>query len=200
MAMRRIRTQQGDVLLVIAHLRSKFSTSEAGQAALVPTYAHEIGRIEDKIGDKKTILVGDLNMAPFEPGVVGMTGFHAIPNHRIATERGRRGHKGEREVEGRYFPFFYNPMWNFFGDERNGPGGTFFRDKSDPISYFWHIFDQVLIRPALVPQFKHKDLKILTRTRSTSLLAIDGKPDNENASGHLPILFRLDLDPIGVAP
>jgi hypothetical protein len=129
--------------------------------------------------------------------MVQATGFHAIPSHRIATERGTKNHKGERRVEGKYYPFFYNPMWNCFGDERGGPPGTFFRDKANVISHFWHIYDQVLVRPALVQHFVHKDLKILSRCGATPLVNSDGVPDSDNASDHLPILFRLDLDSPG---
>lgn len=199
MSMRSIRTQQESLLLVVAHLLSKTNASDDEQSSLIPTYAREISRIETKIGHQRTVLVGDLNMDPFEKGIVQATGFHAIPSHRIAVERGKRGSKGGREVEGLYYPYFYNPMWNCFGDERNGPPGTYFRDKGGPIAYFWHMYDQVLIRPSLVPRFRHQDLKILTRTRTKSLLNGKNQPDVDNASDHLPILFRLELDPIGVS-
>jgi len=104
------------------------------------------------------------------------------------------------KVDGRYHPYFYNPMWNCFGDERGGPPGTFYRDKADPIAHFWHIYDQVLLRPLLVPRFVHKDLKILTQCGDVPLLNADGEPDKESASDHLPILFRLDLSSPGATP
>lgn len=136
MSMRRIGASPTDILLVAVHLRSKANTSDAGQAALAQGYAFEIRRIEDKLGHRRTLLVGDLNMNPFDTGMVQMSGFHAIPSHRVATTRGTARHKGERKVGGQYYPFFYNPMWNCFGDERGGPAGTFFRDKADPVAYF----------------------------------------------------------------
>lgn len=201
LSIRRISSTPTDILLVAVHLISKTGgISGAEQAALVPGYAYEIRRIEEKIGHKRTLLVGDLNMNPFDDGMIQATGFHAIPSHRIATERGKKNHKGEHMVDGKYYPFFYNPMWNCFGDERNGPPGTFFRDKANIISHFWHMYDQVLVRPALVERFVHKDLKILSHCGTTPLVNGDGEPDRDNASDHLPILFRLDLDSPGATP
>lgn len=201
LSIRRIPSTPTDILLVAVHLLSKTGgISGPEQTALVPGYACEITRIEKKVGHKRTLLVGDLNMSPFDDGMVQATGFHAIPSHRIATERGKKNHKGERMVDGKYYPFFYNPMWNCFGDERNGPPGTFFRDKANIISHFWYMYDQVLLRPALVERFVHKDLKILTCCGTTSLVNGDGEPDQDNASDHLPILFRLDLNSPGAHP
>ena len=200
LSIRRIHSTPEDILLVAAHLRSKSDTSDPSQAALTPRYAYEIQRIEEKIGHRRTLLVGDLNMNPFDDGMVQATGFHAIPSHRVATERGRKNHKGEREVDGKYYPYFYNPMWNCFGDERGGPPGTFYRDKGDPIAHFWHIYDQVLLRPLLVPRFVHKDLKILSHCGNVSLLNDNGQPDKGSASDHLPIVFRLNVSSSGANP
>jgi hypothetical protein len=200
MSIRRIPSAPEDILLVAVHLLSKDRTSDPEQAALTPGYAYQIRRIEDKLGHRRTVLVGDLNMNPFDHGVVQATGLHAIPSHRVATERGPQNHKGEQQVDGRYYPFFYNPMWNCFGDERGGPAGTFFRDKGNTISYFWHMYDQVLVRPSLVPRFVHKDLKILSTCGAVRLVNDRGEPGSDNVSDHLPILFRLDLASPGATP
>lgn len=194
MSIRRLATTPEDILLVAVHLRSKERTSDGDQAALTPGYAYEIRRIEEKLGHRRTVLVGDLNMNPFDHGVVQASGFHAIPSHRIATGRGTSDRKGERRVDGRSYPFFYNPMWNCFGDERGAPPGTFFRDRGDPITYFWHLYDQVLVRPALVGRFLHPELKILTRCGSMPLVTREGVPDSVRASDHLPLRFCLDLE------
>jgi hypothetical protein len=200
MSIRSIASTPEDILLVAVHLVSKDRTSDAEQAALTPGYAYEIRRIEEEVGHRRTVLVGDLNMNPFDHGVVQATGLHAIPSHRVATQRGPAKHRGERKVDGKYYPFFYNPMWNCFGDERGGPAGTFYRDKGNTISYFWHMYDQVLVRPSLVPRFVHRDLRILTTCSGTPLVNGDGEPDGDNASDHLPILFRLDLESPGATP
>lgn len=200
MSIRRILTSPEEILLVAVHLRSKDRASDADQAALAPGYANEIQRIENKRGHRRTLLVGDLNMNPFDHGVVQASGFHAVPSHRIATGRGRADQRGARTLDGRDYPFFYNPMWNCFGDERGGPPGTYYRDKGDPVAYFWHIYDQVLVRPSLVGRFQHADLQVLTKCGATSLLNARGEPDHESASDHLPIRFRLDLDPPGEQP
>lgn len=64
---------------------------------------------------------------------------------------------------------------------------------SEQVEYFWHMFDQVLIRPELLSIFKTEELKILTSGSVTSLVTAKGMPKRSVASDHLPILFQLDL-------
>ena len=123
-AIRHYRLPSGETLLVVAvHLPSKLWATPDDQIFVAL-----------ELGHSSTIVIGDLNMNPFDDGMIQATGFHAIPSHRIATDRGWKNHKGERKVDGKYYPFFYNPMWNCFGVERGGPPGTFFRDKANIIS------------------------------------------------------------------
>lgn len=62
-------------------------------------------------------------MNPFDEGVVKAAGLHAMMTKATANER-------FRTVQGREYPFFYNPMWGFFGDRTDGPAGTFHYRRS----------------------------------------------------------------------
>ena len=55
------------------------------------------------------------------------------------------------------------------------------------------MFDQVLIRPELTERFDSDQLKILTSIGVQSLVQLDGRPDAENYSDHLPVIFELDF-------
>jgi hypothetical protein len=102
-----------DLLLVVAHLPSKLRQSSESQAFEITEIARDIIRMEDKIGHKRTVLVGDLNMNPFETGLVTASGFNATMDRKIAE-------KQKRTVNARSFPFFYNPMWGLLGDASLG--------------------------------------------------------------------------------
>ena len=82
-------------------------------------------------------------------------------------------------------------MWSLLGDASAGPPGSYYRRKSEQVAYFWHMYDQVLIRPELLPKFKNENLKILENDGSVPILR-NGIPDSKIASDHLPILFRLN--------
>jgi hypothetical protein len=97
-----------------------------------------------------------------------------------------------RVVQDREYQFFYNPMWNLLGDESNGPPGTYYYRKAAPKALFWHMFDQVLIRPDLIDRFSVTELKIIEGDGQTSFIK-NGFPDKTVASDHLPIVFRLNL-------
>src|SRR5262249_31785741 len=109
---------------------------------------------------------------------------HGVMNRAVAE-------RGERVVAGSPYRMFYNPMWGFFGDREASPPGTFYYDKSKILTYFWNIFDQVLLRPELIERLV--EVQILTTDGQETLLETGGRPDKANASDHLPLLFRLNL-------
>jgi hypothetical protein len=55
------------------------------------------------------------------------------------------------------------------------------------------MFDQVLLRPDLLPAFKNQELKVLVTDGTTSFLRDNGLPDRDAVSDHLPLLFRLHI-------
>ncbi len=97
-----------------------------------------------------------------------------------------------RQVQAQSYKFFYNPMWSHFGDI-GGPPGTYYYDRSENFNLFWNVFDQVLIRPELLREFRNETVKIVATVAGKSLLAPNGQPDKRAGSDHLPILFALDL-------
>lgn len=123
-------------------------------------------------------------MNPFEAGIVGAIGLHAVMSQSIAR-------KGSRKIQGTDYPFFYNPMWGHFGDRNAGPDGTYYYQRAEQVNYFWNIFDQVLIRPELIDVFAKDELQILDHDGVESLVTPQNIPDSVNSSDHLPILFRL---------
>ncbi len=179
----RLKEPRVDILLALVHLQSKLHHAEEDQRMLAMELARDIGDHEARFAHARTVLVGDFNMNPFEPGVVGASGLHAVMTRAIAE-------KGTRTVSSRESRYFYNPMWSYFGDRSEGPPGTYYYRKSTPICYFWNMFDQVLLRPDIVHWLK--DLRILDHDGSTSLLDKLGQPDSETASDHLPLYFRLN--------
>ena len=109
------RTQ---TLIVAAHLPSRLYLEEGDQMQLAPRWRQYIEEAEKSVGHKRTIVVGDLNMNPFDPGVTSGEGLHGVMDKRIAE-------KGSRKVVGKVRDFFYNPMWSFLGDQSEGPPGTY---------------------------------------------------------------------------
>ena len=185
---------QIDILLAVVHFPSKLYWNEANQALQSVHLAGKVRAAEDQVRHSRTILVGDLNMNPFEHGVVSANGLHAVMSRVTAM-------KQSRVVQGERYPFFYNPMWSLFGDGRGGPPGTYYYSKSTLVTYFWNMFDQLLVRPELLSSFSNENLQILTSagnskqgSSTTSLLTKDGRPNSKTASDHLPLLFSLSLD------
>ena len=114
--------------------------------------------------------------------------FNCVRVNSVAVRKG-----GSRTVRGEEYRFFYNPMWNFLGDETGGAPGTYFYDKSHTVTHFWHMFDQVLIRPEIRHNLRYDTLQIVDHDGQDSLITEAGRPDAAK-SDHLPIAFTLELD------
>lgn len=172
------------LLLFVAHLPSKLHADEMDQASDAAELAADIRLQEQAAGHTRTILVGDLNMNPFEKGVAWSRGLHGVSTRMVAR-------RDTREIRGRELPLFYNPMWGGLGDRTPGhPPGTYYRSSSQTVNYFWNTYDQVLLRPKLMDQLT--EVRVLETDGTTSLLTANGLPDKVNGSDHLPLLFRLE--------
>ena len=145
-----------------------------------------IDSAEKRIGHFRTVLMGDLNMNPFEKGIVGTMGLNATMARSHAL-------KELRTVQKQKYRFFYNPMWRHFGDDRNTPPGTYHYDNHQHVTYFWNMFDQVLVRPSLVGNIETDGIQIINSVGSVSLLTPEGTPDVSVGSDHLPLLFSMRL-------
>lgn len=175
-----------EILLAVVHFPSKLRWSEQSQSIECTELARTIRETEKQVGHQRTILVGDLNMNPFELGVVSASGLHAVMTREVALRR-------TRIVEGKQHPFFYNPMWGRLGDSTEGPPGTYYYTRSEQISFFWNMFDQVLVRPDLLNFFRNEELKVLTGWMDKQFLSPRGLPNRSVTSDHLPVLFKLNI-------
>ncbi len=172
------------LLLAVVHLPAKSGgVRESDQHSWAQSLAGEIVDIEEEYRSCDTVLVGDLNMNPFDPGMVSVTGFHGHMTKDLARRADRR-HRGKTHRR------FYNPMWGLFGDRTPGPAGTYYWDSSVPSNHHWHILDQVLLRPSLMNRLLH--LQILDGDGDRTFLK-NGAPSKDLFSDHLPILFQLDV-------
>lgn len=174
-------------IIAAAHLPSKrhYGTDELANIAFESR--EEIESVEREVCHSNTIVVGDLNMNPFEKGVVSFGGFHSVMDKKVAL-------KGSRVVRGKRRGFFYNPMWSLMGDESCGPPGTFYyNDSSSLQNFYWNTLDQVLLRPSLIPRFPENELRVITEVDSYSLVSDSGIPKSRAFSDHLPLLFKVDI-------
>ncbi len=177
-----------EVLLCVVHFPSKLWQDRNDQSAYAMKFSEQLANAEEEANHTRTILVGDLNMNPFEDGMVTTTGLHAVPTRQIALREKRR-------VNFESNLYFYNPMWRHFGEQDQGHAGTYYYGSPKARADFWNIYDQVLLRPSLLAYFDPKDLLILHRDEgmNISFLTPHGVPDARAVSDHLPILFRLQI-------
>ena len=173
--------------LISVHFHSKINWSESSLALECANFARHINFIEKQTGCTDTILIGDFNMNPFEDGMVAANGLHAIQDldYSFKTKKGRK-------IDGNPYPYFYNPMWNFFGDFQK-PLGTHYHRTSGHISQEWNTYDQVIFRPSIKNYLDTNYIKIIDKIGLYKLTGSYGRPNDRDYSDHLPILLKLKV-------
>lgn len=171
-------------ILCCVHLPSQIlAAGEGARNIKIQKIINDIEKAEITNNSENTIIVGDFNINPFDYGCIAANFFHSLPYYEIASRK-------TRTVENVEFKMFYNPMWRFFGDD-NKPAGTHFYNGSKIDNIFWHIYDQVMIRPCLKKSFVDDSLNIITETNNWQLIDKKGHPDKTNISDHLPIIYEI---------
>jgi hypothetical protein len=88
-----------DVIVAAAHLPSRLHFGVESINVECETLSSTIKHEEENAGHDRTIFVGDLNINPFDDGMVKTTGFHATMSRQIAR-------KTSRIVQDSKYPFF----------------------------------------------------------------------------------------------
>jgi hypothetical protein len=179
-----------EILLAMAHLASPSHKDLRARHSRLIGFTGDIRDAEQATGNDRTVVIGDLNVNPFDDALLDVRGLNALADRRTVQRKDPRRF-GRRQVQ--EFRLFYNPMWSHFGDAVQ-PAGTYYYDKSNPeVDPLWNIFDQVLLRPGLLDRFHSKNMKILTTDGTVSFTWGDGRPNGDVYSDHLPIWLQLDL-------
>jgi exonuclease III len=173
-----------DLSIIAVHFPSKMHWDDLSQSLEAVNLMSQIRRYELKNG-RNTLVIGDFNMNPYEPGMVSSLGMHGIKDANIVK-------KQSRIVQGKSYDYFYNPMWNFLGDESNVPG-TFFYKKAIHHNVMWNTFDQILIRPNLLNFIKISDIEIISNIGVNKLIDSRTKQIKKEYSDHLPLLLTLNI-------
>lgn len=173
-------------LLFFTHVWSKANVPEKQQNYRIPFVVKEITDFEAEKGNDKTIVCGDFNMDVYQDGMLMHNGFNAMMTSHIAQQGSRRVNKCD-------FNMFYNPMWGLYGDVHGRDvAGTYYYRAYEPVVQYWHMYDQVIMRPTVIPYFDKQALKIVAKGNSYNLLNRNGFI-NKLYSDHLPIKFKFNI-------
>jgi hypothetical protein len=173
--------------LASVHFHSKLNWAKESLALECVNFSRDIAIVEEQTKCYETILIGDFNMNPFEDGLIAANGLNAIQDLAYVSDRP----KG-RNIDGIDYSYFYNPMWNFFGDHAK-PYGTHYCRPSGHISQEWNIYDQVMFRESVKKYLEKDYVTIIDNIGGEKLTKAFERPDKELYSDHLPIIFKLKL-------
>ncbi|MCL1872902.1 MAG: endonuclease/exonuclease/phosphatase family protein [Clostridiales bacterium] len=178
-----ITTSIYKLIIAMIHNISLIRAGEDEQSQIIKDFVQDICEQEEMQSSRNTIIIGDLNVNPFEKPCVAANVLHAIPYKEMLC-------RPARIVQNSEYLKFYNPMWKFLYS-RKAPYGTYFYDNSGHIvNYYWNTFDQVIVRPQLINAFDDNSLSIITQVNEHNLL-FNGKPNKNKYSDHLPIYFNI---------
>ena len=171
-------------IICALHMPSRLYAEERDREIFCNQIVKTIEQTEKSKKIESSILFGDFNSDPYDSSCLSANCFHGLPNSADAN-------RIRRTVQVQSFLMFYNPMWNRFGDFLSPPG-TYYHSNGKAMTPFWHMFDQVMIRPCLINALTPSKLQIIVRAGSISLLDSKGHPNSEQFSDHLPITFEIE--------
>ncbi len=150
----------------------------------------DVVRNEESNSHRRSMILGDFNAHPFESAILSSDGLHAIGIRQVKNATRRHIRLGDEKED-----FFYNPMWRKYGHVASMEAGkaTHYWQNYQAGELFWHMLDQVVIRPEESGSFADDRLKIVSTVGAATLLAPDGTLDETVGSDHLPILFHWEL-------
>ena len=174
------------LLIVAVHLPSKLWAEDRDQGHAIRQLRRDIVEQEERSGHQNTLVIGDLNMNPFEDALTAADGLHGVMDKTVANRQ-------PRVFQGQKWDYFYNPMWSRLGDESSGPPGTYWHRDSGLVTHFWNTFDQVLLRPGLLPFYDSSRLVVPDHVDGRPILRHEGK-DGDGLSDHLPVVIGLSIE------
>lgn len=169
--------------IVFVHLPSKLRWDSVSVNMEAINMSSHIRNFETKTKNKKTLLIGDFNLNPYDIGMRSSVGLHGVKDKSLASK--------VKNIYGQDYDRFYNPMWNFLGDEKC-VSGTYFFNRSDHDNPHWHTLDQVLIRGELMEKYNKTKVHLITDIKGESLIQQDSKRIKNKFSDHLPILISIN--------
>ncbi|MEO1031548.1 MAG: hypothetical protein AAFX55_09090 [Bacteroidota bacterium] len=175
------RSPYGDSLnIIVTHFHDKFHNDEEDQDVKLDELIKEIQIIEDSSDIDKTLLIGDLNIDPYNRLCYGPKGLNSIMCRKTVKRLGER--KGRK--------LFYNASWNLLGDKDHTPG-TYYRTSAG--TKYWSVLDQIMMRSGLIDQFDPSSIRVLNYIFEEALVSINDIPRSEKYSDHLPIYFEIKI-------
>jgi len=183
-----LKLQNSDEILIGGiHFPSKLNYEDLSQLEIVRGYVQEIEEIETMKSNKKTLIFGDFNMNPFEPGMVELSAFNATLSEIEAKKISKKFHY-------RDYNYFYNPMWSFLGDRNYLSGemkqpGSYYYSKSP----YWNMYDKVIMRPEIIDIFDFSSIRIIDSLGNDKLVDDNFIIKKDKYSDHLPLSFKIKL-------
>lgn len=178
-----VDTSFGEIIIIGIHFQSLKNSTLEGLNLKAIEYSKEFRVIENERKHRRTVVVGDFNLNPFDLALKSANGFNAVMCPVIAKKKSRK-------ISGKDYFYYYNPTWHLLGNINNEVVGSYYY-RGDNSTTYWNQFDQVLIRPDLISKFDMDELKIITSINKKDLLTSSKLPYKKIYSDHLPIMFKI---------
>lgn len=175
-------TPLGSLLIAGAHFRSRMHAAVGRIAGDAAALRSDVLNAERESGHRRTVLIGDFNLNPFDRGLSSRDYLWGSCDKRLA----RRLMSSAATQESA----FYNPSWSRMGDESIGPSGTYYTASEHDLDHRFHTFDQALIRPSLLDSYEAGGLHVLKSVGTIDLTSANGIPTSRGPD-HLPIILEL---------
>lgn len=168
-------------ILAVVHLPSKMYSEDSDKEEIIRELLSHISELRKVDNNRNIVLMGDFNMNPFDPPMIDATALQAISSREIVLRREKRNYRRKSRE------FYYNPMWNFLGDEKY-PIGSYYYSSIQNKAMYWNTFDQFVVSKELIKDVNIEKIKFINCIENVRLENERGEPI---ISDHFPLYFEL---------
>lgn len=175
-------------LIACAHCPSQMYGDASRRNMFARSVITDLRSVAEAESLEKLILMGDMNMNPFDEGVAGIVGFNATATRNQARDL-------TYNLDDCDYPYLYNPMWSRLGDLSPGPPGSLkYTAGSRGINLHWHAFDQVMVSPSLMDHLLDDTVHFVNDTDAIIELSENDAPGGLHGTDHYPLRFCITCE------
>ncbi len=171
-----------DITIISVHFPSQMYNHQESLRDYIRQFREKIDRYVGNSSKKSIIIIGDLNVNPFEPSMINFDGFMATNSIKARKKISIIEKENSRET-------YYNPTWRLYANNVFPGTKKFPRPSGSSFDIIeFHLLDQVLLSNKFKDSIIEDKIEIITSTKNFKLL--NEKYNKIEYSDHLPLFYQ----------
>lgn len=171
-----------DITIISVHFPSQMFHHQEALRDYIRKFRNRIDSDVGNSNEKSIIIIGDVNVNPYEPAMINFDGFMATNSTNARKKISTIDIEYSREP-------YYNPTWRLYANSVFPGTKKFPRPSGSSFDIIeFHFLDQVLLSNKFKDSIIEDKIEIITSTKNFKLL--NEKYNKIKYSDHLPLFYQ----------